>query len=750
MAVQPQTPYKEYTANGSTNSFTLEFDCDNQDHLIVLVDDIEPVVGAWSLIGGAVVFGTAPTNGKKITIQRNTPASRSTEYKSSDNSFRPGPINKDFDRIWLRLQELGVADFLLKMYVDEQDKSITEYVDEKDNIIKGDLNKIKVDIAEYLNKLLPFFFCIMRKEITHYTENELVEVIKDIVSKIKTLADKNITTWSGLTQEEKNKELISAQDYGAKGDGLSDDTQAFTDLEAMYQGKIIDLQGKTYYVTQDFKGNRYTNGFFKVASARNMLTKGQFKVGNSLYKSNVGNGDFFGEVVAGINLDTGPGSSVIQGFDYHPRSGYYYATRRDSGTDSGEKMVLVRYPSNIHSGAAEPLLTSNPTNIIGHQSLSHSLDGNKTIFWTLGGSAIYETKAHYVTSFEVDGNLNPLNVKNFKVWGDEFQPIATRCMCITPDYSKLITVNRLISDGSTHCRVFNLADLVDPMADYSNSHINSFVIARSADRSLQDCCSDGQFIYFLHGALLSSGYTTNTIEVVDMSGVRVVWDENCTIGKDESDAMTDKYYEPESLFIQPDGKLGMLVTIGKAAGAGTNTPQRNIIMTCDKSQNGVTRISPNWFSRHAQSGAETAGYDLQAQTSIGVQYRLQNAERAGTVQISSGGNLGIYDVTNNKWLFYTSLAGLYSYVNSTLEIVGNLYGDANGIRNCGATNRYWANTFTNEITLKGGIKTVTGMGSPEGVLSAPVGSTYRRTDGSAGSTFYVKESGTGNTGWVAK
>jgi hypothetical protein len=117
MAVSEQTPYKEYTANGSANSFALEFDCENQDHLIVLVDDVEPVVGTWSLIGGAVVFGTAPINGKKITIQRNTPASRSTNYKSTDNSFRPDPINKDFDRAWWKIQELGIADWLLGLKI---------------------------------------------------------------------------------------------------------------------------------------------------------------------------------------------------------------------------------------------------------------------------------------------------------------------------------------------------------------------------------------------------------------------------------------------------------------------------------------------------------------------------------------------------------------------------------------------------------------------------------------------------------
>jgi hypothetical protein len=43
-----------------------------------------------------------------------------------------------------------------------------------------------------------------------------------------------------------------------------------------------------------------------------------------------------------------------------------------------------------------------------------------------------------------------------------------------------------------------------------------------------------------------------------------------------------------------------------------------------------------------------------------------------------------------------------------------------------------------------------GAGTPEAVLTAPVGSTYKRTDGGAATSFYIKESGTGATGWVAK
>jgi hypothetical protein len=48
-----------------------------------------------------------------------------------------------------------------------------------------------------------------------------------------------------------------------------------------------------------------------------------------------------------------------------------------------------------------------------------------------------------------------------------------------------------------------------------------------------------------------------------------------------------------------------------------------------------------------------------------------------------------------------------------------------------------------------GVRLIAGSGSPEGVVSAPVGTIYSRTDGGTGTSVYLKESGTGNTGWVA-
>lgn len=42
-----------------------------------------------------------------------------------------------------------------------------------------------------------------------------------------------------------------------------------------------------------------------------------------------------------------------------------------------------------------------------------------------------------------------------------------------------------------------------------------------------------------------------------------------------------------------------------------------------------------------------------------------------------------------------------------------------------------------------------GTGSPEGVLTADIGSLFIRSDGGTSTVLYVKESGSGNTGWVA-
>lgn len=62
----------------------------------------------------------------------------------------------------------------------------------------------------------------------------------------------------------------------------------------------------------------------------------------------------------------------------------------------------------------------------------------------------------------------------------------------------------------------------------------------------------------------------------------------------------------------------------------------------------------------------------------------------------------------------------------------------------------WLNTLrVLVLALSGAVRI--GAGSPAGVVVGSVGNLWLRSDGGAGSTLYVKESGTDTTaGWVAK
>jgi len=60
-------------------------------------------------------------------------------------------------------------------------------------------------------------------------------------------------------------------------------------------------------------------------------------------------------------------------------------------------------------------------------------------------------------------------------------------------------------------------------------------------------------------------------------------------------------------------------------------------------------------------------------------------------------------------------------------------------------------TFAGTIAVQGtAARIYSGTGSPEGVVTAAAGSIYLNLSGGNNTTFYVKQSGSGNTGWNAK
>ncbi len=96
--------------------------------------------------------------------------------------------------------------------------------------------------------------------------------------------------------------------------------------------------------------------------------------------------------------------------------------------------------------------------------------------------------------------------------------------------------------------------------------------------------------------------------------------------------------------------------------------------------------------------------------------------------------------------------------SSNTNITGGIVQDCTSVLTVGGAttrlvvaNNIWT-TFTTAVSGAvsgtGNIINSSGTGSPEGVMTAPVGSLFQRTD--SATSLYVKQTLTGNTGWVAK
>ncbi len=136
---------------------------------------------------------------------------------------------------------------------------------------------------------------------------------------------------------------------------------------------------------------------------------------------------------------------------------------------------------------------------------------------------------------------------------------------------------------------------------------------------------------------------------------------------------------------------------------------------------GVMVVAPN-VSRYTNvinTTANTVNNSVFVSGLDGIGYTTFNSGTAGKVS-------GIYPATVLN-------SGLFRYVARVSDLTAS-----------GTV------TATGGFANNGNVVWLAGGDSPEGAVTAPVGSLWSRTNGGAGTSLYVKESGTGNTGWVAK
>jgi len=143
-----------------------------------------------------------------------------------------------------------------------------------------------------------------------------------------------------------------------------------------------------------------------------------------------------------------------------------------------------------------------------------------------------------------------------------------------------------------------------------------------------------------------------------------------------------------------------------------------------------------------------------------------SVSRAGLLTIAgslSGGavaTFGNYNI-NGGQIIFVNRSTIQSPVNNNLLVMNNAGNDFGLFQYGGTTSSYpaWKRNAAGldlKLADDSGFGTLnhlyrrTGTGSPEGVVTAPIGTIYIRTDGSSGTILYFKDSGAGNTGWVAK
>lgn len=122
-----------------------------------------------------------------------------------------------------------------------------------------------------------------------------------------------------------------------------------------------------------------------------------------------------------------------------------------------------------------------------------------------------------------------------------------------------------------------------------------------------------------------------------------------------------------------------------------------------------------------------------------------------TTQVIGCVDLVTYDTPGYFPVTILNLTGNRVYVENRPGTFTEVVALADNTNDLGNFSIRWRDTHS--VNLRVGTSSVrwtSDSGSPEGVVTASRGALYTRTDGGVGTTLYVKESGTGNTGWVAK
>jgi hypothetical protein len=201
--------------------------------------------------------------------------------------------------------------------------------------------------------------------------------------------------------------------------------------------------------------------------------------------------------------------------------------------------------------------------------------------------------------------------------------------------------------------------------------------------------------------------------------------------------------------------------------AGANNPQGGFVSEAttgrpfDFTPGGVRKFSVNSDGSVTTTASVTA-QSFVASTAQVASETVGDAATVGTpfIDFNSSGNPVDYDVrliasggtaSAGNGLLEVYAGTMRLRAAASVDVYAVMRPNADNAQSLGQAAQRWATGYITNLRPGNGTVTWTsGAGSPEGNVTAAVGSMFTRTDGGAGSTLYVKESGSGSTGWAPK
>jgi hypothetical protein len=113
MTVSSTTSRNQYTATSGQTVFPYTFEIFDKGDVVVVQNSTTLVEGAGYTVsgvgnesGGSILLSAGASSGDIITIYRDMPLERNTDYQTSGD-FLASEVNNDFDRLWLATQQIN-------------------------------------------------------------------------------------------------------------------------------------------------------------------------------------------------------------------------------------------------------------------------------------------------------------------------------------------------------------------------------------------------------------------------------------------------------------------------------------------------------------------------------------------------------------------------------------------------------------------------------------------------------------------